>query len=86
MLLGEDSNKGKFTKLYIVDDAFEMVDKKVKETFDGVMNEIGNKLGKVEHITIAEEGLDYWVKEVFQIIQGYEIWGSYGGFINTYRP
>lgn len=86
VLLGEDSNKGKFTKLYIVDDAFEMVDKKVKKAFDGVMNEIGNKLGKVEHITIAEEGLDYWVKEVFQVIQGYEIWESYGGFINAYRP
>lgn len=47
---------------------------------------MSDKLGNVEHITLADEGLDYWVKEVFQIVQGYEIWESYGGFINKYRP
>ena len=85
-LLGEDSEKVTFKKLYVLDDAFEAVDEGVKEAFKEVIAEIGNTLGEVEHITIAEEGLDYWVKEVFQIVQGYEVWESYGGFVNKYRP
>ena len=86
VLLDKDPEETKFKKLYIVDDAFAAVDKEVKEPFDGIIDEMSDKLGNVEHITLADEGLDYWVKEVFQIVQGYEIWESYGGFINKYRP
>lgn len=86
VLLGEDASEVKLNKLYIVDDAFETVDQDVQEAFKEVITEIGNELGKVEHITLVEEGLEYWVKEVFQIVQGYEVWESYSGFINKYRP
>lgn len=86
VLLNEDPEKGTFTKLYVVDDAFEAVDSNVQEAFNAVIDKIGTKLGTIEHIKIAEEGLEYWVKEVFQIVQGYEIWESYGGFVNKYRP
>lgn len=86
VLLGEDTENIKLNKLYIIDDAFEAVDEEVQAAFKDVIDEIGSKLGHVEHITIAEEGLEYWVKEVFQIVQGYEVWESYSGFINKYRP
>ncbi|MDN6193770.1 MAG: amidase [Alkalibacterium sp.] len=86
VLLDKDPEETEFKKLYIVDDAFAAVDADVKDAFDNVIEKIGDRLGKVEHITLAEEGLDYWVKDVFQIVQGYEIWESYGGFINKYRP
>ncbi|GEK92171.1 amidase [Alkalibacterium kapii] len=86
ILLEEDPSKTEFNKLYIIDDAFAAVDKEVEDAFDDVINKIGDRLGHVEHITLAEEGLDYWVRDVFQIVQGYEIWESYGGFINKYRP
>lgn len=86
VLLGEDPKAMPLKTLYVIDDAFEAVDASVRDAFQETIETIGRQLGKVEHITIAEEGLEYWVKEVFQIVQGYEVWDSYGGFVNKYRP
>lgn len=86
ILMEEDLKKTTFNQLYVLEDAFEIVDLEVKEAFAEKINEIGDKLGEIKQVRIASEGLDYWVKEVFQIVQGYEVWDSYGGFVNKYQP
>lgn len=86
ILMEEDHKKTIFNKLYVLEDAFEIVDSEVKEAFTEMINEIGDELGEIKQVRIAPEGLDYWVKEVFQIVQGYEVWDSYGGFVNKYQP
>ncbi len=85
-LMEEDSEQVNFKKILVIEDAFEIVDTEVRDAFKETIDEIGADLGIVESVRIADEGLDYWVKEVFQIVQGYEVWDSYGGFINKYQP
>lgn len=85
VLLGEDEFSTEFSKLFIPDDLFEAVNEDVQEALNPALNKISDKVTSVEHITLAEEGLDAWV-ETFQTVQGYEIWESYGGFVRKYKP
>lgn len=84
-LLKEDRKKTSFTKLFIATDCFDVIDPEVKDALETTVQFIGDTLGFVEEVTLAPEGLNKWT-EIFRIVQGYEVWESYGGFINKYRP
>lgn len=85
VLLKEDNESFHFEKLLIAKDGFNAIDKNVREHFDGAIEYIEKSFKEVVEEEIAPEGLDSWVK-TFQIVQGYEVWESYGGFVNKYRP
>lgn len=84
-LLKKDQQKTPFTKLLIATDCFDALSPDVKATLEPPTQFIADKLECVEEIVLAPEGLDKWT-ETFRIVQGYEVWESYGGFINKYRP
>lgn len=84
-LLKEDQQKTSFTKLLIATDCFDVIDSDVKAALEPAVQFIGDNLESVEEIILAPEGLDTWT-ESFRIVQGYEVWESYGGFIDKYRP
>ena len=46
---------------------------------------IAANLSSVEEREISPDGLDEWIK-VFQQVQGYEVWQSYGGWVRAHRP
>jgi amidase len=85
VLLGKDPDDTPFKKVFIATDAFDAVDKDVKDAFAPAIRQIIEKVGPSKEVTIAKEGLDTWVS-VFKDIQGYEVWDSYGGWVNKYRP
>ena len=85
VLLGKDKNPTKFTKLIIPDDLLSTVNEDVREALKDAIEEIKNKVDKVEHVDLSQGQLDEWVR-TFQLVQGYEVWQSYGGFIRKYKP
>lgn len=85
VILGEDKQKAKFKKLLIAKDCFNMVNQDVKEALQPAVDYIAGELDSVEEVEVSIEGLDDWVK-TFRIIQGYEVWESYGGWIKKHNP
>lgn len=84
-ILGEDEKKVAYKKLLIAEDCFDRVDSEVREALDPALAFFEEQIGQVEKVRVSREGLGKWV-EVFQIIQGYEVWESYGGWIRKYQP
>lgn len=85
VMLGEDKLPVKFKKLIIAKDCFNDVNMDVKQALKPAIDFIGENLSSVEEINISPDGLDKWV-DVFRIIQGYEVWESYGSWIRKYNP
>ncbi len=85
VMLGEDKKKTSFRKLLVAADCFGAVNQDVAQALKPAVEHIGGRLASVENVTVCPEGLDQWV-EIFRIIQGYEVWESYGGWIRKYRP
>lgn len=81
----EDKKEVKYKKLIIAEDCFNAVDKDVKAALMPAIDYIKKDLSSVEEIEISPNGLDQWV-DIFKIIQGYEVWESYGGWIKKYNP
>lgn len=85
LLLGEDEEEFSFSTLLIAEDCFDEINPDVKEALQSAVTFIGDSLDAVESVTLNPDGLDKWV-EIFRVIQGYEVWESYGGWIRKYRP
>ena len=85
VLLKEDSETYNFNKLILAKDCFNEIDSDVVEHLDDAIEYIKKGYEEIVQENIAPEGLESWV-ETFQKVQGYEVWESYGGFINKYRP
>lgn len=85
VMLGEDAQPTQFKRLLIADDCFKSVNDDVAQALAPAVEHIGKFFEKVEHITVAPNGLAQWV-EVFRTVQGYQVWESYGGWIRKYRP
>ena len=85
VILGEDEKEFKFKRLLVAKDCFNIVNGDVKEALQPAVEYIGNKLESIEEVEVSLEGLENWV-ETFRIIQGYEVWESYGGWVRKYKP
>lgn len=85
VLLDEDSEKTTFKQLYVAKDCFDTVDADVKAAFEPAVEFIKTHLDDSKDVIVAPEGLDSWV-DAFRLVQGYEVWESYGGFVNRYAP
>lgn len=85
VMLGEDKNTTPLTRLLIARDCFEAVDPRVFAELKPAIDHIAGHMESVEDVVLSKEGLDQWIK-VFQHVQGYEVWESYGGWIDKYRP
>jgi len=85
VMLGEDPQPVKFTKLVIAKDCFNAVNPQIYTDLKPAIDHIAANLSSVEEREISPDGLDNWIK-VFQQVQGYEVWRSYGGWVRKYRP
>ncbi|MCM3744587.1 amidase [Sporosarcina luteola] len=84
-ILGQDTEKVAFTKLLIADDCFDSINNDVSEALQPAVTHLKQHFAHVEHVRLSPNGLEEWT-EVFRIIQGYEVWESYGGWIRKHRP
>ncbi|HQL91972.1 MAG TPA: amidase [Anaerolineaceae bacterium] len=85
VILGEDPEPVKLRKLIIAKDCFDAISPQVFADLKPAIDHIGANLSSVEEREISPDGLDNWIK-VFQQVQGYEVWRSYGGWVRKYRP
>lgn len=85
VILGDDTQQYHFKRLLLSEDCFSAVNEDVTFALQPAVDYIKAQFEEVERMKIAPEGLEEWTR-VFQIVQGYEVWESYGGWIRKYRP
>ena len=85
VMLEEDEVPADFKRLVIAEDCFRAVNADVAEALQPAVDHMARYFDEVETVTVSPEGLAEWI-DVFRIIQGYQVWESYGGWIRKYRP
>ncbi|HEX9321136.1 MAG TPA: amidase [Xanthobacteraceae bacterium] len=84
-LLEGTSHPAKIEALIVLEDAFEQVDAPAGALLRSALAAVASDLPAPKQARVAPEGLDPW-RECFRVIQGFEIWGIYGEFIERRRP
>ena len=84
-LLEGTSHPAKVEALIVLEDAFEQVDAPAGALLRSALAAVASDLPAPKQARVAPEGLDPW-RECFRVIQGFEIWGIYGEFIERRRP
>ncbi len=85
VLLGKDTNTTPFKQVFIASDCFDNVDDDVKAALAPAVEHVKQHVGPTQEIKITDEGLEKWVK-IFKLVQGYEVYESYGGWIDKHNP
>ncbi len=85
VLLGGQRVPGKFTRLIALEDAFAEADEDVADFLRTALEFMLEDLPPVAHARISLEGFDPW-REAFRVIQGYEVWQTFGDFVTRERP
>ncbi len=84
LLVGEPAETAA-DKLLLAEDCFDQADAAVAEVLRGFLERAGQRLPAPASVTVAPDGFDDW-RECFRIIQGHEIWRTYGDWIEANRP
>lgn len=85
VLLGEDQTPIKYRRLLVAQDFFDLVDESLQEPVRLALDHLKAGFEKADSERLFEDRIDDWVK-TFRTVQGYEVWESYGSWINKYRP
>jgi amidase len=85
VLLGDGGVGAIVTNLLIADDGFAEADDAVVKLLRSSLDRMKDDLPKAEHVRLAPGGLDQW-REAVRVIQAYEIWQVYGGFVQDKKP
>jgi amidase len=85
VLLEGASNPARVEALLVLEDAFAQADAAAAALLRSALGAMATDLPRPREVRAAPEGLDPW-RECFRVIQGFEIWGIYGEFIERRRP
>src|SRR6266567_7051693 len=85
VLLEGVSSPARVEALLMLEDAFEQADAAAAALLRSALAAMAADLPTPKEVRVAPEGLDPW-RECFRVIQGFEIWGIYGEFIERRRP
>jgi amidase len=72
-------------RLIVLEDAFAECDADVADLLRTALEFMVEDLPPVAHGRISLEGFDPW-REAFRVIQGFEVWQSFGDFVTRERP
>jgi amidase len=72
-------------RLLIAEDGFENADAEVSAVLREMLARAAAALPKPETVRVAPEGLDPW-REAFRVIQGREVWQTFGDFVTRAKP
>lgn len=73
------------TRMVVLDDGFENAEPRVVRVLRDFLDQAEADLPQRSHQRIAPEGLDVW-REAFRVVQGREIWKTYGDFVTRASP
>jgi amidase len=85
VLLDDDGPPAAPKCVVIADDAFELVDARVRDTLAPAVERLVDSVGDVRHETVSADGLAEWL-ERFRVIQAAEIWANHGPWIEAMKP
>lgn len=85
VLLVGKRNEGAVTDILLAEDCFDQADADVVAVLRGFLERAGARLPAPSPATVAPDGFDDW-RECFRVIQGYEIWQTYGDWIEAEKP
>ena len=84
-LLHEGSVEARIERVIVLEDAFAEADDAVAGLMRTALEFMIDDLPPMVHARIAPDGFDPW-REAFRVIQGYEVWQSFGDFVTRHRP
>ncbi len=85
VLLDERRVHSKITRIFLLEDAFAEADPALAESLRTLLEFMADDLPVVEHAKLAPEGFDPW-REAMRVVQGYEVWQSFGDFVRRHNP
>ncbi len=85
VLLGGDAKRTAIGELLIADDGFEQADEAVVALLRDALERMKGDLPKPNHVRLAPGGLDAW-REIVRVIQAYEVWQTFGRFVEEKHP
>lgn len=81
----EKANRTRPRRLLVADDALRTADLATQSALTPLIAELASSFPASERITIAEEGLEAWMR-IFKLLQGVDIWRTHGPWIEQARP
>ena len=85
VLLGGAAVPAPIQRLLIADDGLAEADAPVVALLNEALAAMASALPKPQHMRIAPDGLDVW-RDAVRVIQAYEIWQTYGRFVEEKKP
>jgi amidase len=85
VLLDSRRVAAKINRVVVLEDAFAQAEEPVADLLRTLLEFMSDDLPEMAHGRIAPEGFDPW-REAFRIVQAYETWQTFGGFITKHKP
>ena len=85
VLLDSRRVPAKIDRVVVLEDAFAQAEEPVADLLRTLLEFMSDDLPGMAHGRIAPEGFDPW-REAFRIVQAYETWQTFGGFITKHKP
>jgi amidase len=85
VLLDDRRVPARLERMIALEDAFAETDADVADFLRSALEFMLDDLPPLAHAHISLEGFDPW-REAFRVIQGYEVWQTFGDFITRQRP
>lgn len=85
VLLDSFSAPAKIERMVVLDDAFMQSDPAVATLLRAALKVMADDLPNPRHANISLQGFDVW-REAFRMIQGCEVWKTFGSFIQAHDP
>jgi amidase len=85
VLLDSRRVAAKINRVVVLEDAFAQAEEPVADLLRTLLEFMSDDLPGMAHGRIAPEGFDPW-REAFRVVQAYETWQTFGGFITKHKP
>ena len=85
VLLDRHRVAAKIDRVVVLEDAFAEAEEPVADLLRTLLEFMSDDLPGMAHGRIAPEGFDPW-REAFRIVQAYETWQTFGGFVTKHKP
>ena len=85
VLLDSRRVAAKIDRVVMLEDAFAQAEEPVADLLRTLLEFMSDDLPGMAHGRIAPGGFDPW-REAFRVVQAYETWQTFGGFITKHKP
>jgi amidase len=85
VLLDRHRLAAKIDRVVVLEDAFAEAEEPVADLLRTLLEFMSDDLPGMAHGRIAPEGFDPW-REAFRMVQAYETWQTFGGFVTKHKP